>query len=143
MARMWMIVGIGAGVLVAASAAYVRFAPVPQDRFYETPGPMEVGEHTSTGGFKAVVPLADLPEDAEARLLEIIEATPRTEPAGKAVARPKAYVTRSALWSFPDVTVVWVEDDALHIHGGLVYGSSDLGVNAKRIQGWLEQLRGS
>lgn len=141
MPKLWLIGIVLVVLALAAAAAYVRLAPVPQDRLYAMPGPMEPGEHLSAGAFKAVIPLADLPENAEARLYEIIKATPRTDLTGRAVARPKAFVTRSALWGFPDVTVVWTQDDRLHIHGGLVFGAADLGVNAARIQGWLDQLR--
>lgn len=123
------------GVLVVAAMAYVRLAPLPADRLTGFPGAKDVGDHKATGGFKAVRRLADLPDDAIQKLTRIITATPRT----KAVATG-TFVTRSKGMGFPDITRVWSEDGNLHIHSHLVFGKADLGVNQKRVLGWLHLL---
>ncbi len=54
------------------------------------------------------------------------------------------YVTRSAFWGFPDyTTVAAVPVDggtSVAILGRARFGRSDLGVNRKRIEGWLDAL---
>ena len=51
------------------------------------------------------------------------------------------YVTRSRVFGFPDYTTVRQAGDTLEIHGRLRFGESDMGVNAARVDGWLERLR--
>ena len=51
------------------------------------------------------------------------------------------YVTRSALFRFPDYTTVRHRDAQIEIYGRLRFGRSDLGVNAARIDRWLERFR--
>lgn len=127
----------GSLVLLAGVAiVWIGFAPLDPARFEARPGPDVPGLHEETPGLKAVVPLSELPEGALDQLDAIILATPRTQQVGEG-----AYVTRSLIWGFPDITRVWVADDNLHIHGALVYGASDLGVNSARIRGWLDALR--
>jgi uncharacterized protein (DUF1499 family) len=53
----------------------------------------------------------------------------------------KLYVTRSAVFGFPDYTTLRRAGDQLEIYGRLRFGKSDLGVNATRIDGWLMRLR--
>ena len=125
-------------LIVIGFAGYVRINPVPEARFTARPGPSEVGIHKTASGVKVVVPLTDLPEDALSKLTQIILSSPRTTQRG---TEPAAFVTRSALWRFPDVAVVWQDGDALHIHSALVYGQSDLGVNSARVSTWIDALR--
>jgi hypothetical protein len=91
------------------------------------------------------------PQQVAARLKEIIEATPRTTLLVGWLTDEKrqpeynvSYVTRSAIWSFPDVTSVKVEATSggtmVSMHGRVVYGKHDFGVNEARIRGWLDQL---
>lgn len=90
-------------------------------------------------------------QQVAARLKEVIEATPRTTllAGWLTTEAPQriynaSYVTRSAIWGFPDVTSVRVErtnsGTIVLMHGRLVYGKHDLGVNEGRIRGWLDQL---
>ena len=51
------------------------------------------------------------------------------------------YITRSAVFGFPDYTTVRQRGDELEIYGRLRMGYSDLGVNGKRIDRWLALLR--
>jgi len=50
------------------------------------------------------------------------------------------YVTRSRVFGFPDYTTVRQAGPQLEIYGRLRFGRSDLGVNAARIDGWLQSF---
>ncbi|MCK0143852.1 DUF1499 domain-containing protein [Aliiroseovarius sp. F20344] len=125
-------------LLLAAFAVYARLKPIDRTRFHATPGPNEVGVHDLKGGVKQVVPLADLPEDAVPQLLELVRQSDGTTevPADEGYS----FVTRSRLFGFPDVTRIWVAENNLHIHAHLVIGSSDVGVNGRRVGQWIELL---
>ncbi len=131
-----LVIAIG---LVAIVQGIVRFAPLPRQRLTAQPGPFEPGVHPMRGGLKVVRPLSDLPPGAFDRLLEIAAATPRTVRIGTGTA-PAAFVTRSRLWGFPDIAVIWQDGENLHLHSHLVFGQGDMGVNAARVGRWLERL---
>jgi len=128
--------------LIALSGAlYVRVAPMDVAEFHRTTPGNGVGDWPMEGGFEAVRETKGDPQAALARLDAIIRATPRTKVlAGSVGEGHVSYVTRSALWGFPDTTNVWLEGDLLHIRGQLRFGGSDLGVNRARIEGWLQAL---
>lgn len=130
---------LGLGLFLIIAGLYVRLAPLPAGRLTEKPGPMSPGVHPKLGGIKVVRPLETLPENAFARLLEIATATPRTERVGLG-EQPAAFVTRSKLWGFPDIALIWVEDGSLHIASHLVYGKGDMGVNATKVTRWIDAL---
>jgi len=55
------------------------------------------------------------------------------------------YVTRSAVFNFPDLIMVQVRSDSpdssdLILYSRSVYGRGDLGVNRKRAEAWLGAL---
>ena len=126
-------------VLVAVAQAAIRFSPLPRHRLGAQPGPFEPGVHPMIGGLKVVRPLAELPEGAFDRLLEIAAGTARTERIGTG-ADPAAFVTRSRLWGFPDIAVIWQDGANLHVHSHLVFGRGDMGMNAARVGRWFERL---
>lgn len=130
--------GLGALLLaVLAAALWVRLAPLPPERFHKMSAETRTGDHPAPGGFEAVRQVPD-PQARLAELDRIITAHPRTARLeGSPDEGLLTYVTRSALWGFPDITNLWVEGDRVHLRGHLVFGRSDLGVNAARIQGWL------
>jgi len=128
-------------LLVGLAQAAIRFTPLPRHRLAAMPGPFEPGVHPVPGGLKVVRPLAELPEGAFETLLEIAGQTPRTTRIGTGTA-PAAFVTRSRLWGFPDIAVIWQDGESLHLHSHLVYGRSDLGMNAARVARWFERLEG-
>ena len=81
------------------------------------------------------------PKDLLARLDAVALATPRTTRLAGSVSEGRiTWVTRSALWGFPDYTTAEVREDGLHIHARLRFGSEDMGVNTKRLQGWLAAI---
>ena len=139
-------------------AALVRLRPLQQATYHaEDIHPLlsqGVMGHFSVGaGGDIDAPVLDAPiHVVAARLQAIILRTPNTKlfagnltPENASdVRRSATYVTRSALWGFPDVTSVQLDQAAdgisVSLHGRLVYGKADLGVNEARVRNWLEQL---
>lgn len=132
-------VGIALGGIVALFQALFRFAPLPAAKLNAKPGPDEPGVHPMKGGVKIVQPLSELPKGAFPTLLKIAATTMRTERIGLTEA-PAAFVTRTKLWGQPDITLIWVTDDMLHLHAHLMFGAGDLGRNAARAARWFDQL---
>lgn len=130
----WAFVALLAAI--AALALFIRLAPSDPARWHVA----VVGEDADfAGGLRRVLPgqAGDL-----AALDAIIRATPRTRIiAGSVAAGHVTYVTRSALWGFPDYVTLQTRGDDLAIWSRLRFGSSDLGVNAARLSGWLDRLR--
>lgn len=133
--KLAVILLLGLAALAVAGSLYVRLAPLPMagpgdraPRFPQFEG--------DPGGFGTTLRTED--PDAAARLDAVIRATPRTRLLEGSLAEGHLrYVTRSLIWGFPDITDVLLRPGEIHIHGHLVYGRSDLGVNRRRIEGWL------
>ncbi len=97
------------------------------------------------GGDVPALRLSAPPAEVAARIDAIALATPRTVRLAGAEGWV-SYVSRSAVWGFPDVTSLRVAPDG----GGSVvtvfarsrFGDSDFGVNRARVEGWLAQLSG-
>ncbi|MEL6204424.1 MAG: DUF1499 domain-containing protein [Pseudomonadota bacterium] len=136
-------------LLFAALIAWIRLAPSNPDRWHTDPGTASPGLGRFVvkpeGGDITGPLLSDTPTEALERLDAIALATPRTARlAGDPPEGRVTYITRSRLWGFPDYTTVAavaVEGGTrLVIHARLRFGQSDLGVNAARVQGWLDAL---
>ncbi|MEO0676053.1 MAG: DUF1499 domain-containing protein [Pseudomonadota bacterium] len=112
--------------------AFFHFVPVTAESGPGRPAAAEVGDYPKRGGFYTVRPAAEVDLGA---LEAQIAAEPRTRKLAEGV-----YASRSLIWGFPDITHVWSEDGNVHVSSHLVYGSSDLGVNRRRIEGWLAAL---
>ncbi|WP_368373299.1 DUF1499 domain-containing protein [Roseovarius sp. THAF27] len=101
---------------------------------------MPDGLGTGDGQGRAVRVVPDEGETLE-RLDAIIRDTPRTTVlAGSVDEGMITYITRSALWGFPDYTTVARQGGQIVLYGRLRFGKSDMGVNAKRLDGWLARL---
>ena len=80
------------------------------------------------------------------RLDEIALATPRTTRlAGSPEEGRITWVTRSALWGFPDYTTAQamthdVATSGVTLFARSRFGREDLGVNAARLRDWLSRL---
>ncbi len=85
-----------------------------------------------------------LPPEELLFLFDAVAKPTSTVLAGSVKDRHITYVRRTAVFGFPDyITVKAVEMDggsALIIWSRARYGYSDLGVNKKRIDGWLAQI---
>lgn len=138
-------------LLLLAAAAYVRLAPSDPAMWHVYPENADPRspDYTSPNGFLAHRNLEKAPQDVLSDLDQVILATPRTHVlSGDAESGMITYVTRSALWGFPDYTTVIVEAGdtgrtTLIVHGRARFGYSDLGVNKARILGWLSALGGA
>lgn len=127
-----------------AFAAWVRLAPSDPAAWHVPP--------QAEGPWDEVVPLTGAaslrlsaakgaPADLLARLDAIAMATPRTTRLAGSVEEGRiTWVTRSALWGFPDFTTAEVRGDGLYLHARLRFGREDMGVNAARLRDWLNRL---
>jgi uncharacterized protein (DUF1499 family) len=136
---------LGLLVAVVAFALYVRLAPSDPERWHVAPvadGP--VGEVVVAGLNRATLrlgPEAGASAEVLARLDAVALATPRTTRLAGSVAEGRiTWVTRSALWGFPDYTTAEARSDGLFVEGRSRFGQSDLGVNAARLGDWLTKL---
>lgn len=137
-------------ILIAVAATYVRLNPIDVKAYHIDPETAERPSHpghvlVSEGGDiePVVYPLSK--QDLADRLDAIILSDKRSERiAGNLNDQFATYVARSAVWGFPDiinVKVVEAEGGAsLRILSQLRYGYADMGVNRKRVEGWLGQL---
>lgn len=115
---------------------WVRLAPSDPARWHVSVG--DAGNRDFAGA--VIRTIAAQPGDM-ARLDRIIRDTARTVVlAGAPEEGMVTYVTRSRLWGFPDYTTLEARPGVIVIHGRLRFGSSDLGVNRARVEGWLAAL---
>ena len=122
--------------IVVTGLAYVRLAPSDSQSLHKPP---EVSENKD---FKAGVKrLIRTGPDGLAQLSQIILATPRTS---VLIGSPKeglvTYITRSAVFGFPDYTTVHQDGNTLKIYARLRFGRSDTGVNRARVDTWIKVL---
>lgn len=116
---------------------YVRLAPDDPGRWHRMAEDLQPGD-LGNGAVRVV----EAQQGALAELDAIIRATPRTRVLAGSVAEGMlTYVTRSAVIGFPDYTTLRFANGRIAIFGRARYGLSDLGVNAARIDGWLDALR--
>lgn len=134
-------IGLFAVVGLIGIAGYIRLAPARIDDWHKPPLAYVVGNVQRTGGFQAT---RQITASADAVLQAVAQRaliTPRTHLfAGSVDDGILTFVTRSALWGFPDYTTASVQGDILVISGRLRFGKSDMGVNKSRILDWLESL---
>lgn len=121
---------------IVAAMMWIRFAPSDPDRWNKPVSNPVDG--VRDGSVLRILPgqAADM-----AAFERIIQQTPRTRYlAGSVDEGMFTYVTRSALFGFPDYATVWVDGDDLLVYSRLRFGSGDMGVNTRRIDGWIAKL---
>ncbi len=132
--------------VVLVPLAYVRLAPSDPDHWHKQAYPSGMGEKPSAGGFVWREPVSGAGKDKLAQLDAVAMATPRTTRLAGSVEQGQiTYITRSRVFGFPDYTTIGVYDGLvedgdiryLEINARLRFGKSDLGVNAKRVKGWI------
>ena len=143
------VLSVGAIAAVAAGAAYIRLAPSDPAR-WNTPPNVYAFDHGAASGEVIALgngaalflgPQSGAPADLLARLDAIAMATPRTTRLAGSLAQGQiTWVTRSALWGFPDYTTAQVREAGLYIHARLRFVKSDMGVNAARLRDWHSKL---
>ncbi len=120
-----------------AILAWIRLAP--SDPAVWHVDPMVTADQDLTDGVRRRIAAE---EGRFAALDALIRATPRTEVLAGSVADGRVtYVTRSQWMGFPDYTTVQQVGGQIEIFGRLRFGTSDIGVNRKRVDGWLAALR--
>lgn len=141
----WILALVVVGVVF--SLTYFRFAPHDVDAAHVGSQPQEPGDHPLQGGFGAAREITTTPEDILKALDLVAMGTPRTQVlAGSVEEGMITYVTRSAVFGFPDYTTAEITTSIagvgplLQITGRQRFGIEDLGVNQARIEDWLAQL---
>lgn len=127
--------------LIVAAGLWVRAAPSDPARWNTDPALGRDGMNSHVA--KAHLPLP--PDQALAAFDAVAMADPRTTRLAGSVRDGRiTYISRSALWGFPDYTTVAAVPDgagaSLVIHARARFGQSDLGVNAARVGRWLDAL---
>ncbi|MGL4235040.1 DUF1499 domain-containing protein [Tabrizicola sp.] len=155
----YFILGVVA-ILMGAFGLYVRFAPSDPAVWQICPIPPlpATGQHvitplddpaaitTTMNSARAFVWLPGRLPEVLQRLDKIAMATPRTvRLAGSPEGGRITWVTRSALWGFPDYTTAEagqsdVATADIAIFARSRFGRSDFGVNAARLKDWLSRL---
>ncbi|SFH22132.1 Protein of unknown function [Palleronia marisminoris] len=136
MLKIAAIIAIVTALAALGVAIWVRNISVPVARYHERFEVLQE-DRLSQGGFVAVRPTDD---EGFARLVEVIATSPRTTSlAGRVEEGHVSFVTRTRVMGFPDVTNVTRTERGLAIRGHLVVGKGDMGVNRRRIEGWLAE----
>lgn len=133
-------------VLLVSLMACVRVSGMDRDRWHVPPlaaydAAIDQPARALTNG--AVMRLSGGAETLAA-LAEQAQATARTQlVAGSVTEGRMTWLTRSALWGFPDHTTAEIlPDGTVAVWARAQYGASDLGVNAARLNAWRAALSG-
>lgn len=123
--------------VVVVGLGYIRLAPSDPARWHT------VIKADKEKTFKqGVIRLPEAGSDGLARLDAIIRRSPRTTVlAGSVDEGMITYVTRSRVFGFPDYSTVRQDGDRLVIYARSRFGRSDTGVNRRRVEGWLADLK--
>lgn len=137
MMLLWVLVAV-----VAVVMGYIRLAPSDPVIWHRMPD-NSAGKPPADKNFKnGAIRLVVAGDDGLGRLDAIAMATPRTTRLSGSVAEGMVtYVTRSAMLGFPDYATVRQDGTQLVIYARSRFGRSDLGVNGKRVQGWIDALQ--
>ena len=134
-------------LLAAAGLGYIRLAPSDPMVWHLDMGqpdfqPPETAHVFCLRPEDRHGPITGDPTELLARLDAVALASPRTERlAGSATAGRITWISRSAVFGFPDFTTAQVlAGPSLCVMGRQRFGSQDWGVNAKRIGGWMQAL---
>ncbi|WP_286193472.1 DUF1499 domain-containing protein [Tropicibacter sp. R16_0] len=122
--------------LLILGMAFIRLAPSDPARWHVAPkGDVD---KDLTGGVVRVVQTGQL---GLKKFNAIVQADGTTRVlAGSVDEGMVTYISRTKVMGFPDYTTAQQDGDTLRIYGRLRFGRSDMGVNRKRVDGWLRQL---
>lgn len=124
-------------LLAIGTAVYARLAPVDPTRWH-APVTATADRDLPGGAVRVVAGDAARLAAVNAALL----ALPRTRVLAGSVAEGRiTYITRSALFGFPDFTTVDFVDGELRLFARLRFGLSDLGVNRRRLEQVLARIQ--
>jgi hypothetical protein len=135
------------GLLILAGLGWIRVAP-SDPAYWNAPRlpDMAIGDYPGPGSAVAVRRLPDGFDTA--RIAAVALATPRTRLLAGSLDEGRAtFVTRSALFGFPDYTTITLRTEpqaggetVVQFYARQRFGRRDHGVNAARIARWLDQL---
>lgn len=133
--------------VLAASLLVFRIAPIDRDVWHVDPADFDDPERPGVRliGLDAPRYRSD-PETVLSTFKEIALAEPRTRLfEGSIDEGMLTFVSRSRVFGFPDLITVKAVDEGvetkLSIAGRPRYGGSDWGVNAARLDRWLQDMR--
>ncbi len=138
----WLTLAVLAALI--GFAVYVRVATSDPGRWHTPPVAEgawgEVTRKMGSASLRLDRSAGD-PVDLLSRLDAIALASPRTTRLAGSVTEGRiTWITRSALWRFPDYTTAEARSDGLFLYARQRFGSDDLGVNAARLRDWLSRL---
>ncbi|SLN43539.1 hypothetical protein TRL7639_02284 [Falsiruegeria litorea R37] len=125
--------------LMILGVAFIRLAPSDPVRWHVAP--KGDADKDLKGGVVRVVQAGQL---GLKKFNTIVQADATTRVlAGSVDEGMVTYISRTKVMGFPDYTTAQQDGDTLRIYGRLRFGRSDMGVNRKRVDGWLRQLPSS
>ncbi|WP_294221102.1 DUF1499 domain-containing protein [uncultured Shimia sp.] len=123
-------------ILAIGFALYVRLAPSDPARWHKEP---QVAHDSDTENSARRLVMSG--RDGLARFHQVAVGTPRTTVLEGSVEHGMVtYVTRSNLMAYPDYTTAYQDGDMLKIYGRSRFGRKDFGVNAARVEAWIDAL---
>ncbi|MDW4497616.1 DUF1499 domain-containing protein [Sulfitobacter sp. D35] len=134
--RVLTMIGTIVLVVVIGLLAYIRLAPSDPARWHQ---PVPYSENTDMQSGAARVIKAE--PNALARIDAAARGLQRTSVLAGSVEEGRiTYVTRSAVFGFPDYTTVEQNDKQLKLYARQRFGRSDFGVNRDRLEQLLAAL---
>lgn len=134
-------------LLFALIQGVVRLVPLDVAARHKMPEMPEPGTGTwsERDGVHVALDLEASPGELLGRFDALVAKSPRTKQfAGSVNEGLITYVTRSALWGFPDFTTVAARAEGsgtrILIHGRMSFPGSDWGTNRARVERWIEAL---
>ncbi len=129
---------VALGVILGAAAAlalYVRLAPSDPARWHR---PVTGTQDRDTP--RSALRVRPAAPGALARFDAVARAAPRCRVlAGTPEEGRVTYIARSRLFGFPDYVTAEQSEGMLRIFSRLRFGQRDMGVNARRLEGWLRR----
>ncbi len=127
---------IGVCLLPLILLAHIRLAPSAVERWHVAPE-MREDRDFNNGVFRCVITGGS----GLRRFDRIVDSDPRTKRlAGTVEQGMITYITRSRMIGFPDYTTVLQAGEELLIHARSRFGRRDFGVNAVRVERWIDAL---
>lgn len=127
----WFVAFLGLAFL-----AYVRLAPSDAELWHVEP---QVAEDKTFGN--GAVRRITIGKDGLRRMDTLIGSDPRTQRlVGSVRDGMITYITRSRTVGFPDYTTIMQSGEDLLIYARSRFGRKDFGVNAARVDRWIDTL---
>lgn len=127
----WIVAFFGLAFL-----AYVRLAPSDESTWHVEPKVLE-GKTFPNGAVRRIT----VGKDGLRRMDTLISADPRTQRLTGTVEQGLVtYISRSRMMGYPDYTTMMQSGEDLVIYARSRFGRKDFGVNAARVDRWIETL---